>query len=1299
MALGRGRGRPNNPFNTDDDNRGRPPTRPEIVFQPFGMGTILGEANPYEDVTLEHLNLEPHRNGYRPRQDDEIVSHTGTTIPDNFVVGEFSSTGTSYPLIWYWIRTGLGGAPINDALRPLRHATRWENTLILLKENLALSVSFLGYANSFLNNGTEISIDSSARWFHYYQTLGWLQIGSELPLKYLHGRQVASGELVFKLSTAVPNSQWAQYLGKPVFWVRLVSVPEAPTNLSARYVFTNSTQGVIIRPPMIWSRTRWYFNNGVYTEVNEGDVSPPPAMSNTAKDVRGLNDRVDATFNNTSAGAEANELFGHLYSIIGWAHISLLDALAPTRYAVWDNTNQRWLHLPESISNLSNYSVEYYYSGTNTSNYRFWDIEVLPGVGKPQSRHQVNEEQPVVMRCKDSNTTYPGDGTTLATGSAFAAPLGVTMALDYAGACRRVSSPSVFRDREDHWRFFMRRHPPRPTWVHPQAFGDMKGTGSDQPNYSFWDVHYPPPIQHVNMTWLLKGSGDNRYYRRKMLLSNAHDIYDTQSRPWGYLDEAGKYPVTERNEYISDGRYHNSMRFDFNIDPIAQWLTPAYGFKVCKHRDNDKVVWAARWCYQYEPSRCRWFIRFIKFDNLANEKTLAERDMIVPSTNYINEMQDPTKPNLRKENPTGSFDTEKIYYAANRLRPGINSLIRIPELIAYGLPTADIGEIKVYGVLTKTINDEPCAPWFPEDSDLYELDVDLENADVSSGIFPTNASSLLYGTLLNNFWIKIRNLKVSIPQGVSLGGLVFEFPVRGTSGVDVSGRPIKVSDDDQAWNFHWYGARKLFNGSLLLNTSSQRIASGGAGGGHGYASSLSDDPQIHSVPYGGAYLVLPIPDTNDATLENIKRYYASLSLEPDDTEQTVGLTLAVRRGNVVGKWTRPITVTNKGDGNTLRVTASLTGIEEGDVAMLIFSVGGTWSIVKEVPLNPNQTSIEIDVDDTTTPIALAPYTDTLLPAGEILSDNFRYVIGSKTGVYASSTTPLLGWCQNPLGETDGFYFPPPSERYGLGLISGRVAALANTRGYVFLTEKATQAFMAPTDVAIRYVKPVKYLSNGTTEVVHHVPLQYLAAVGEDGFYLREDIVLRFGEAIPEDVTGLYPLWANTEPCYVVERTNRIECYFNDKFMNGFICWDVIKPTGFTGNNIFTLNYTDGYIVIGLVDDPSNPNRAVLIVVGRKSTRISPDRCRYKSMFVRIQEGLRFKKFAVVGEFGTNGVRCLFYRKPYTAPYHQRDVNDDKTNPIVHSGPKLESFGIAVEWRDTDTVLYKVEVYPTGGRRW
>jgi hypothetical protein len=239
----RGRGRPPRPaklaqLDPDDPNT---KTKEQHITIPIGgmIGTLDAQP-PYDTTTLINQNLEPHRGGYKPRQNDQPVIQETNNNKKPIACVKLGNY-TVYP-IQYLLR----GHQLPDWITI---AKRGNTAYLKIDNNYIISIGLIGTITNFNSGTNKLSVQTSFQLPHFYHWGGYIQVKRSL---FSYSGMTIDENGIATLNDIQPVSGIGNTADlttdEPVFWVCSNIVEPAPKILSAQMDNTSQTQPFLYFP-------------------------------------------------------------------------------------------------------------------------------------------------------------------------------------------------------------------------------------------------------------------------------------------------------------------------------------------------------------------------------------------------------------------------------------------------------------------------------------------------------------------------------------------------------------------------------------------------------------------------------------------------------------------------------------------------------------------------------------------------------------------------------------------------------------------------------------------------------------------------------------------------------------------------------------------------------------------------------------------------------------------------------------------------------------------------------------------
>ncbi len=128
----------------------------QIDISFIGMNHLFDTPAPYDSVTIDHLNLEPHRGGYRPRYDDEVlIAETNAQMRP---FGCIAAGNHLFFLPRFFLKTAP--QPETKPLEWFYYTLRGNAAYIPIDDNVLLSVRYLGTVVSWDSANNKLTLKS-----------------------------------------------------------------------------------------------------------------------------------------------------------------------------------------------------------------------------------------------------------------------------------------------------------------------------------------------------------------------------------------------------------------------------------------------------------------------------------------------------------------------------------------------------------------------------------------------------------------------------------------------------------------------------------------------------------------------------------------------------------------------------------------------------------------------------------------------------------------------------------------------------------------------------------------------------------------------------------------------------------------------------------------------------------------------------------------------------------------------------------------------------------------------------------
>jgi hypothetical protein len=1228
----------------------------QIDISFIGMNHLFDTPAPYDSVTIDHLNLEPHRGGYRPRYDDEVlIAETNAQMRP---FGCIAAGNHLFFLPRFFLKTAP--QPETKPLEWFYYTLRGNAAYIPIDDNVLLSVRYLGTVVSWDSANNKLTLKSDTDDIFMEEKGGFI-LANRNVYRFSSATLNPDGSLVLDGVTPVlaPYASTAFLTGTPIVWVSRNRVEPPPTIQSVRYVVNSDTMSgtdffsffspvVASSDPLSPTLTASNLYLGSHASplpfpvYNPG--TPPKAYeSNPRRDIGSIHYGRGAT------------IYGHPNGGGNWTGLSHADVSFP-----------KWVAIPSTpYSILSGY--------THILNENF-SAGAVPDWFRPYYRRDGYGGSESAWRRYSSETASDINDI-------------VNFSEQQAALVYSPFIPNGNGIRTGDWNMRFLRTPPRVRHTLGASFYDEKG-GTD--NNSVYEMGLIAPYRSLHAGQFALP----RFYG----LTPCADIYTAEGKPWCYFKADGA-PLTQ----LEDNGSSNIFR------PPTGVL--AYGFKTLKTGDEKYMIFASRAICGDQPRFARVLFRFIdptffgtsigvriepdRTTNLAAKiRTYANT---VYTTDFTTKLVTGDRTSITSSYYTDSNDPNNLeprrYYYSVPLAQvravdisGITDeyrVLTIPRLIIYNAASDTLQEsLSCYVV--KGSYDNPSSPStvyvpvFPLEDELVAAEIiSIGKIRVEKQVGALSGHEYLVTTL------EAENVKIRIPKNVASEPYVgFEFRVltpglarerpNGAPRQHLPGVPREAALCADGEDFPLYTTLELW-------TNTYKGASNAA-----------------SKSCYESFLRLAPPEKETKTEE---RYSAVLL-----SGETWG-----RRGEIASV---------SGEGNELEFVVSIpSGVDTFNTALSLVIGRYTSSglqVVHRVPLSASDigTTKTIRIPASSADLAGIPmrFSETAPDYGNLVTDNYRIVLCGKTSAFVSHAGNGLSWKLLPSDETDAFIALLPNAPMLLTKYNGKPFFVSGSKAYALVTENAFLASFIQTGASVA-VTPVY---NTLNQQIFSNSINELLYTGEDGIYVGDEKVLAFTERLPETIFGIYLLDIGSTPVIVVEKDESADIYWNDKQTQGFIRWTVERdPNLNSTRRINQIFYYGGYLYLIAPDGFSAPPDAFagaqVIRVGSGSNKVDVSRTRYISSTLRSPTGLRVRKIRLIcvepADLTTPNIvaNVVFSRRPFGSSTNETittiAMRANRTHHVKHKDMKLDGINITVLPQDGDAIPHHIELIAYPGVNW
>lgn len=1248
----RGQGRPEGvetpPESAPIERKRRPGAAERQIDVEFeGLTHLVDTPAPYESLTIDHLNLEPHRGGYRVRYADEAVLTEPNQNRRPFAI--VSLAGHLTYALHYFLKPNE-----TKPLEWVRLTVRGNAAYVMLDDHVFLTMRYLGLVSDWNTNPKLVRADVGDVFFE--EEGGYLQVGRNL---FTFDRLVLREDGMIELYNVQPvagvNDNTPPNPNDPILWVSRSQVQPAPSIRDIRWVTEANTSQTIAQFPFIAplcaTTEPLTFSATTLTIDTSNQTSPLPWLLYQAGNPPRMTEETARRDASTIWYSRGSAIYNHPNGGVGWVGLSVGDVATPKFQRITNPPSNPYSVVPTSAS---------------TPNEVFTDAINVPDWFRP---HYLATEGAVFCR--------PGE-TTIDI---------LTHVVDWNRMrASRVYEPGTMI-RSGDWTHRFLRYPPRVRHTLGAAFFDWK---DDIENNSWYEMGLMPPYRSMN---------DDRFQISRLYVLNANgDVFTIDGKAWTALD-ASNTPLSQANA-------QNQAIF---LTSRYQYL--AYGFKTLSHAGSRKVSVCARWITGDQYQMTRVVYRFINPEWLGTSVPVimsgsvlnVQTDMAAHGQNHytnhfkvrlvhedlspLGDASDPKLPPSSSTNPFASVEPKRFYYKVPNnyvYSYDISSInepyytITIPKLTLYNAGSELPEEaIAIYGVIGNEQGGFTYVPVAPKDEELTLFPIlSIGRKTVRKEISPNEGGyQYVVKTLV------LENLTLKVPKNAT--------------GKPYVGLELRVLTPGLS--------RELANGvsPQTMPTYTSRAAIAASGLDLPFYTVL----EIEANTYVGSPLA--------ASKRNYEFFFAA-NPPAEETPIDYQFTASVLHGDSWGKST-PLRA-SQGKGTHLEFDVFIPpsiDLHKASVQLLIgyMTSSGLKTIARRklTSADLNQTiTVKIPASQLNIPKGEFYQSDTSPTYGPIVTDALRIVVAGKSAAYLSHMLMGLAWHLRPTTAESGVVVPLPDNDMLLTKYQGKSFFVSGSNAYVLVTENALTATFLPTSAAVHVIQPrtqndAKPFSNLIDGLLH---------VSEDGVYMAEEKILAFTERLPNTILGLYVLDLTHTPLIVVEKTDSIDIYQNDKQNAGFMRWDVLR-NAVSERRINQIEMIDGYLYLvspqGFGTGATALNPAHIVRVASATSFLPASRARYQSGALRSPVGLRARKMRVVflepetRSSAPERIEVRFYRKligePNNSVVSTIRFTDNRTRPIPHRDHKLESLNIEVRWLDTETVIKRLELITYPGVNW
>lgn len=1248
----RGQGRPKGvetpPESAPIERRRRPSAAERQIDVEFeGVTHLVDTPAPYESITMDHLNLEPHRGGYRVRYADEVFLTEPNINRRPFAI--VSIAGHLTYALHYFLKPNE-----KKPLEWVRLTVRGNAAYVMLDDHVFLTMRYLGLVYDWNANPKLVQADVGDVFFE--EEGGYLQVERNLfTFERLVLREDGLIELYNVSPVADANDQTPPQPGQPILWVSRSQVQPAPSIRDIRWVTEANTNNTINQfpfvSPLCATTAPLSSDASTLTIETSNQNNPLPWLIYLPNHPPRMFEETGARDAGTIWYGRGPLVYNHPNSGVGWVGLSVGDVATPKFQRITDPPSNPYSVVPTS---------------TDTPNEVFANTTTVPDWFRP---HYLATEGAVFVRPDETTSTIA---------------LSIVQ-FNKNAACRVYSTGATIRSGDWTHRFL--RYPPRVRNTLGAAVFDDKG---DSDNNSWYEMGLLPPYRSKH---------EDRFRIDRHYVLNANgDVFTYDGKAWTALD-ASNIPLPQvdaSNQAIFFRSRHHYL---------------AYGFKTLLHADSRKVSVCARWITGDQYQIARVVYRWINPEWLGTSVPVQwpgsvnniQTDMVAHGRDhYINHFKvrlvhedlsplgdasDPQLPPSSPSSPFASVEPKRFYYKVPNdqiYAYDISSIhepyytITIPKLTIYNAGSELPEEaITIYGIVGNEQNGYTYVPVIPKDEELTLFPIlSIGRKSVRKEISPNEGGyQYVVKTLV------LENLTLKVPKNAA--------------GKPYVGLELRVLTPGLS--------RELANGvpPQTMPTYTRRAAIAASGLDLPFYTVL----EIEANTYVGSPLAASkrnyeffFAASPPAEETPIDYQFTAGILHGDSWGKTMPLRASQGKGTHLefDVFIPPSIDLHKASVQLLIAYMTSSGLK-------------TIARRKLTSSDLNQTiTVKIPVSQLNIPKGEFYQSDTSPTYGPIVTDALRIVVAGKSAAYLSHMSMGLAWHLRPISAESGVVVPLPDNDMLLTKYQGKSFFVSGSDTYVLVTENALTATFLPTSTAVHVIQPrtqndAKPFSNLIDGLLYvgedgiYLAEDKILAFTERlpntilGLYVLNLTHTPLIVVEKEDAVDIYQndkqnagfmRWDVLRNSVSEKRINQIE------MIDGYLY--LVAPQGFgTGN--------------------SELNPAHIVRVASSTSFLPPERARFQSGALRSPVGLRARKMRVIflepetRSSAPERVEVRFYRRligePNNTVVSTVRFTDNRTRPIPHRDHKLESLNIEVRWLDTETVIQRLELITYPGVNW